>query len=176
VERAADRNTWRREQIDAAIVAIGDFEGECMREARKYRRRGQLWSTLDVVLGVPSAVLAGLAGASALTDLFGSRATGVIALLAAGLSAALAVLKGREHATEAWTKYEGMTRLVEQADNYVRVEALVPEGKELAPALYRDFTERRTALRQRIPLPEMWSKGRPMGPGMSDEDMKWLME
>jgi hypothetical protein len=83
---------WQREQIDAALAMIARFAAECAQQARLSDRRAKFWGALHLALGLPAAILAGLAGASALGDLFGKTVSGVIALSAEGLSAAIASL------------------------------------------------------------------------------------
>lgn len=62
------------------------------REAGVARRRALAWSRLYFVVGLPAAILAAVAGATALASTSGRVAAGIIALISAGLTAAATFL------------------------------------------------------------------------------------
>ncbi|MGH3882621.1 MAG: hypothetical protein ACRDRC_04345 [Pseudonocardiaceae bacterium] len=71
------------------------------REARRAKKSASIWRVVDVALGLPTAILAGLAGAAGLSSAAGRVPAAILALVAAALSAAGAFLKSAERAATA---------------------------------------------------------------------------
>jgi len=165
---------WERERVEAAIAKIEEFRDWCGARAARYERWARIWGGIHISLGLPAAILAAVAGVSALAD-FGRTISGVVALTAAAFSATTTFLGGaaRQHTAKAMA--DGLRTLATEADNYVSVDALDPYHKLDAPYLFKDFNERRTALLAGQPLPDMWWKGRPEH-AHSNDDVDWLMD
>jgi hypothetical protein len=79
----------RREAMDIELrKVIESAEGN----ARDEQRREVAWSRLYFLVGLPAAILAAVAGATALASAAGRVAAGIIALIASGLTAAATFL------------------------------------------------------------------------------------
>jgi hypothetical protein len=63
--------------------------------------QAKLWRGTNLVLGVPAAVLAAVAGATALATTAGRVAAGILALCAAGLGAVMTTLNAARRAEQA---------------------------------------------------------------------------
>lgn len=74
------------------IRGMVELEAESERQSLLSGSRTQLFNSMYYLLGLPAAVLAAVAGATALASTAGRIAAGVIALTAAALSAAVAFL------------------------------------------------------------------------------------
>lgn len=61
-------------------------------QAKEARRRAHYWSSLYFMVGLPAAILAAVAGATALASTAGRVPAGIIALVSAGLTAAATFL------------------------------------------------------------------------------------
>jgi hypothetical protein len=166
---------WRRRQLDAAVAKITEFEDECRREAARLSALARRWGAIHVTLGLPAAVLATVAGVSALADLYGPRVSGWIALVAGALSGASAFFGGglarQQRAQAASSAHEA---LANEAEQFVAVRALDPRDKLDAPEVYQDLMRRRAAVRDGKEL------ARPIGIGMhsfsQDEDLSWVID
>jgi hypothetical protein len=86
------------DQISAELRRIGEsaeYSGQAQFEQAK------LWRGINLILGVPTAALAGVAGATALASTGGRIAAGIIALVAAGLSAVTTTLNASQRTDQA---------------------------------------------------------------------------
>lgn len=164
---------WERQQIDTAISKIADLGEWCRAMATRHRGRARFWGGLHVALGLPAAVLAAIAGVAALGN-FSRVASGVVALTAAGLSAASTYLDAATRQAAAQQMADSYATLGVEATNYVTVDGISPYRKLDAPYLFKDFNERLTAVRAGQPLPEMWWKGQPAHAYSSADDVDWL--
>jgi len=72
------------------IEESATFSAQAQFEQAKY------WRAVNLILGVPAAVLAAIAGATALASTTGRVAAGIIALVAAGLSAITTTLNAAQ--------------------------------------------------------------------------------
>jgi hypothetical protein len=73
-------------------------------EAQRSRVVASRWSTTHLALGLPTAVLAAVAGATGLASAAGRIPAAILALAAAGLSAASTFLKGDSRAADTWKR------------------------------------------------------------------------
>jgi hypothetical protein len=76
----------------AVMLTYLQLESEAERQSRLWARRASWYSSLYVTLGLPAAILAAIAGATALASSAGRYAAGVIALLSSALTAAVTFL------------------------------------------------------------------------------------
>jgi hypothetical protein len=79
----------RREAVAAEIQKV---IGRAEAQARGEQGRADAWSRLYFVVGLPAAILAAVAGATALASAAGRVVAGIIALIASGLTAAATFL------------------------------------------------------------------------------------
>jgi hypothetical protein len=79
----------RREAVRSELTAIAT---RATKEAKAMRRWARAWSSLYFIVGLPAAILAAVAGATALASTTGRVAAGIIALISAGLTAAATFL------------------------------------------------------------------------------------
>jgi hypothetical protein len=78
---------------DDMITQLRELERHCKAEAVSAGRAAKRWKIVELCLGLPAAVLAGIAGIAGLADTAGRVPAGILALLAAGVSAAATYLK-----------------------------------------------------------------------------------
>jgi hypothetical protein len=91
-----EEKRWKRRQIEAALQKLQRNSAAFSTSASAHRRQENRWSRTNLALGLPSAVLAALAGEASFSQMFGSVLVGVEALLAAALSAVLAFFRQAE--------------------------------------------------------------------------------
>jgi hypothetical protein len=161
--------------LEGAIEKISKFGKGCARDAQRNERRARFWGGLHLTLGLPSAILAAVAGVSALGDLSGRTLSGVIALAAAALSATTAFLGDTARQRDSDAAATAFRVLATEAKNYVSVDAPEPHAKLDAPYLFRDFNERRDAVLAGQPLPPKWWKGQ-VAHASGNDDLGWLMD
>jgi hypothetical protein len=82
-------DTGRRDAIGSELKEI---QSRAELNAKSQRKRASRWSSLYFLVGLPAAVLAAVSGATALASTANHVAAGVIALIAAGLTASAAFL------------------------------------------------------------------------------------
>jgi hypothetical protein len=106
--------------------------------ADKHRLASLWWGRLHYVLGVPAAILATLAGATALHATSSQTVPAILALTAGGLSAAVAFLKCENSRDRNSALCAGWTELADQ----VRMALLKYDNDERqASADYADYTD-----------------------------------
>lgn len=91
---------------------------EAARRVRIAHRRVQLWAYIDVALGFPAALLAGVSGAAGLATEDARVAAAVLALLAAGFASGAGFLRSdvrmvaNKRARHAWAAMESEARIL----------------------------------------------------------------
>jgi hypothetical protein len=88
-----------------------ELEAEAERQSLLYARRARFYSSLYYIFGLPAAILAAIAGATALASTTGRFAAGIIALTSSALSAAVIFLdsgKQRDRAAQARTYWDDL--------------------------------------------------------------------
>lgn len=111
------------------IEESATFSAQAQFEQAKY------WRAVNLILGVPAAVLAAIAGATALASTTGRMAAGVIALVAAGLSAIATTLNAAQRTEQG--QAAGNLYLALQSDARIARETDLPR---------QSFDEARAAL------------------------------
>jgi hypothetical protein len=157
--RSSPRRRLRRILEDSIGTAPSDVEGtfraliaECDLNAFDTRRASRWWGRAYYMLGLPAAVLATVAGATGLASTAGRVPAAVIALVAAGLTAASTFLTSDRNQrrsiviSAAWSKLADDARL-----HYLRfIEAI--EGLKdpsLRTDIVNDYWHRILELHQR---------------------------
>ncbi|MFH8663237.1 hypothetical protein [Streptomyces afghaniensis] len=103
---------------------------EAERRGRAAHQRVRFWGVIDIVLGFPAAVLAGLSGAAGLASPDARVPAAVLALISAGLSAGAGFLRSDVRRAEnrrsrlAWAEVEAGARLLLTQEDHVDREAI----------------------------------------------------
>jgi hypothetical protein len=91
--------------MEELMAAIADellrIEEGAEHSSQSQFEQAKLWRGTNLALGVPAAVLAAVAGATALVSTAGRVAAGIIALFAAGLGAVMTTLNAARRAEQA---------------------------------------------------------------------------
>ena len=93
------------------VQSFVDLEAEADRESQRWSSRANRYNGLYVLLGLPAAVLAAVAGVTALASTAGRLTAGIVALMSAALSASATFLdsaKKRDQAQKLNTEWEGL--------------------------------------------------------------------
>ncbi|HKE72379.1 MAG TPA: hypothetical protein VKB57_02120 [Acidimicrobiales bacterium] len=90
-------------EAEVVLREIGEAAWLAFSRANLQRRYARGWQTAQFAIGLPAALLAGLAGASSLSDLHGQWRTvvGVLGLIGAGLASLATALNAGKRAEEA---------------------------------------------------------------------------
>jgi hypothetical protein len=103
---------------------------EATRQIGRADRRAHLWATIDIVLGLPAALLAAVSGAAGLANSDARVPAAFLALVAAGLSAGAGFLRSdtrriaNKRSRQAWAAVEAEAILVLTHHLYLDHEAL----------------------------------------------------
>lgn len=133
--------------VDGGFVrGFVELEVEADRQAQIWARRAGLYSSLYVLLGLPAAVLAAIAGATTLASTTGRVVAGIIALTASALSAAVTFLdsaKKRDQAQQTRTGWDALYN-----DMHVcRLTELGDFTTDTGPVKLNGFYSRASAIR-----------------------------
>lgn len=99
VERILDRMEDKRRK--AIADELERIEEGAMYSSQSQFEQAKLWRGTNLILGVPAAALAGVAGATALASTTGRVAAGILALCAAGFGAVMTTLNAARRAEQA---------------------------------------------------------------------------
>jgi hypothetical protein len=91
------------EYRDSISTELSNIEESAMWSSQGQFEQAKLWRATHLILGVPAAALAAVAGATALASTTGRITAGVIALVAAGLGAVASSLDAAGRAEAAQT-------------------------------------------------------------------------
>jgi hypothetical protein len=86
---------------EGILQSLAEIEAESERQALISATRARIYGSLYIFLGLPAAILAAIAGATALASTTGRLAAGVIALSSSALSAAVIFLDAGDHRDKA---------------------------------------------------------------------------
>lgn len=123
-----------------------DLEASADRESQLCRKRAVRYSGLYVVLGLPAALLAAIAGVTVLASTTGRLAAGIIALTSAALSAGATFLdsaKKRDQAAKLNTDWEDLYNEM----RICRLTQLASFTTLNGPAMLTSFAARAAAIR-----------------------------
>jgi len=142
------------EPIIAIAAEASRIEEAAMYSAQSQFSSSKFWRGLHLAIGVPTALGAGITGASALADIAGKRAVGVTVLIVAGLTTLMTVLNAAQRAEQsrvsanAYLALQGDARVLRTAD---MPQLSVDEAREQLGKL----VERRSALNAEAPVPTL---------------------
>ncbi|WP_460060686.1 hypothetical protein [Streptomyces sp. YKOK-I1] len=120
---------------------VADFRAECEEQARRNRFRRQFWRFAHAVLGLPATVLAGISGATGLSSADARIPAAVMALVSAGLSAAIAFLKPEVHQRAAHARRRAYLAL--EVEARFALTRAASTGEPIPLTVYRNLLERR---------------------------------
>ncbi|MFB7510936.1 hypothetical protein [Streptomyces broussonetiae] len=126
---------------DVVGSQVADLQAECAEHARKNRFRRRFWRFTHAALGLPAAVLAGISGATGLSSTDARVPAAVLALVSAGLSAAIAFLKPEVHQRAAHARSRAYLALEVEA-RFALTQA-ASRGEAVPLTVYRNLLERR---------------------------------
>jgi hypothetical protein len=126
---------------DVVGSQVDALRAECGQQAEKYRSRRRLWWFTRTALGLPAAVLAGISGATGLSSEAGRVPAAVLALISAGLGAAIAFLKPEVQERASQARRSAYLALEVEARFALTQAASI--GEPVPLSVYRDLLERR---------------------------------
>lgn len=126
---------------DTVGQEVEGLRAECEWQSEKSRFHRRLWWFVHTFLGLPSAVLAGISGATGLSSESARVPAAVLALISAGLGAAIAFLKpeARERKARA---YRNAFLVLETEARFALTQA-ISSGEHVTLSAYRSLLERR---------------------------------
>jgi hypothetical protein len=149
--RRADELQWENRQLGLPseggfVRGLVELEAESERQSLLFGTRTSFFNGLYYLLGLPSAILAAIAGATILASAAGRVAAGIIALVASGLSAAVAFLdagKQREKSAVVRTYWDDLYNDVHVA----RLTKLETYTEQSGPLALSGFYSRASGIR-----------------------------
>jgi hypothetical protein len=144
------------EETRAISTELGRIEESAKFSAQAQFEQAKYWRAVNLILGVPAAVLAAIAGATALASTTGRVTAGVIALVAAGLSAITTTLNAAQRTEQG--QAAGNLYLALQSDARIAREADLPRQTfgEARDAL-ADLRVRQDEINQSSALPARYA-------------------
>jgi hypothetical protein len=151
--------------VEARVQAI---ENELLRieEGAEHSSQSQfeqakLWRGTNLVLGVPAAVLAAVAGGTALASTAGRVAAGILALCAAGLGAVMTTLNAARRAEQAHVAANSYLSVRNDVRRLRTIELPGLEFDDAKQAL-AELTGRENEINQAAPIPSRFAFRRGM--------------
>ena len=95
--QSSPRSQWRVGSLTESVSLLERLHAEARNGAAWYSLHANRWARIYLTLGLPAAVLAAVAGVTALASTTSRVAAGIIALASAGVSAAAAFLDSRNN-------------------------------------------------------------------------------
>ena len=146
----------RRTQIRRELERV---EESAKHSASNQFALAQQWGAINLVLGIPASVLAGVAGVTSLAVTTGRIWAGVIALAAAGFGAILTIMNASRKATQATSAANAYLEIQTAA----RQERLIDTGArdlDEARAMLGELTARRDEQNATAAPPTRWARKR----------------
>ena len=133
--------------------------------------QAKLWRLANLVLGAPAAALAAIAGGTGLSGQKGTT-TGILALIAAGLSAVLTTVNASRRMTQAQSSANAYLQLQTEARQFLTID-LAGMSHEDARDVLRNLTNSRNELNKTADPPSRpayWLAKRNLKKGGQDYD------
>jgi hypothetical protein len=144
------------EETDPIRKELCRIEESAMLSAQAQFEQAKFWRAVNLALGVPAAVLAAVAGATALASTTGRVAAGIIALTAAGLSAITTTLNSAQRTEQA--QAAGNLYLALQSDARIARETDLPRWSfDDARGALGDLRVRQDEINQSSALPARYA-------------------
>ncbi len=132
------------------------IEEAAMFAAQAQFEQAKYWRAVNLALGVPAAVLAAVAGGTALASTAGRVAAGIIALVAAGLTAITTTLNAAQRTEQA--QAAGNLYLALQSDARIARETDLPrQSFDEGRAALSDLRVRQDEINQSSALPARYA-------------------
>jgi hypothetical protein len=139
--------------LDRLRIELEKLTSDAFEQSAKYQSWARLWRVTDLVIGLLTAILTAVAGATGLASTAGRIPAAIMALSAVALTAALRFLRSDERyernrrRCNAWQVLEHEARLASAADGY--------PGAENLYCMMKDLLKRRAAIMEmdHKPLP-----------------------
>ena len=165
---ATDAKPLRQEQAETdsvrprvrqrVMVAVREIERDARISARCHFRAANFWSTVFYLLGLPTTVLAAVAGVSALSE--HTTAAAILAITVAALSAATTFLNAGERAhahDKKRAEYEGLKN---RARHFRTVDGPLIYNEEKLVGAFKQLDASRDLLQRESPQVRMGSWNR----------------
>ncbi|MGY5126426.1 hypothetical protein [Streptomyces nigrescens] len=134
--------SWN-EPSDRLRAELERLRDEAIRQKDLAHRRADFWVKVDIALGFPAALLAGVSGAAGLASADARIPAALMALIAAGCAAGAGFLRGdsrrvaNKRARQAWASVEAAARMKLATDRVVPEDlGEVLESRQVALAAY----------------------------------------
>jgi hypothetical protein len=132
-------------------------EASRIEEAAKYAGQTQFssskfWRGANLVLGVPAAALAAIAGATGLSETVDARAVALIALIAAALTATMTTLNAAQRSEQSRAAANAYLSLQSDARVFREIDLLGMQRDEARQRL-NELIERRSTINDTAPVP-----------------------
>jgi hypothetical protein len=144
--------TVEDEQRKAISTELARIEEGAEYSSNSQFEQAKLWRGTNLVLGVPAAVLAAVAGATALASTTGRVAAGILALCAAGLGAVMTTLNAARRAEQAHVAGNAYLGLRNDARRLRTIDLPAQPVDEARQAL-EELTGRETEINNGAPIP-----------------------
>lgn len=134
------------------VAELRRVEEAVMYSAQSQFSSGKYWRGLNLMLGIPAATAAAVAGATGLADTVAPQTVAVIALVAAALTAVMTTLNAAQRAEQS----HGAANAYLALQNDVRILRTIGlSGLEQDEAHQRltELVERRNAINETAPVP-----------------------
>ena len=157
---------------DGFSKSLFELEAEAERQSLIYAGRSRLYASLYYILGLPAAILAAIAGATALASATGRFVAGIIALASSALSAAVVYLdsgKQRDRAAKTRTYWDDLYTQIHIARLTKMIDYTVTSG----PEALNDFYMRSSNIRAGRDPEESLAKRASM-PAVGGAGPRWL--
>jgi hypothetical protein len=132
------------EHPNALSDQLGRLAANAESQSKKTGRWARFWQVTDITLGLATAVLAAIAGATGLASAAGRVPAAILALVAAGLTAASKFLESRER-YERNRKRRNALQALERDARFADASQGCPGAESLRDAL-RSLNDRWTAI------------------------------
>jgi hypothetical protein len=144
------------DEVKTAIARqLANIEEGVTYSAQGQLEQAKLWRAVNLLVGVPAASLAAIAGATALASAAGRIAAGIIALVAAGLGAVATTLDASKRAESAETAGNKYLALQQDAQIAREVDLPLQDAEAARRALHVLVQRRREINSQAAAIPRI---------------------
>ena len=140
------------QQRQAITAELSRIEEGAEHSSNSQFEQAKLWRGTNLVLGVPAAVLAAVAGATALASTAGRVVAGILALCAAGLGAVMTTLNAARRAEQAHVAGNAYLGLRNDARRLRTIDLPALPVSEARQAL-EELTGRESEINNGAPIP-----------------------
>ena len=157
-ETSTNREKYKPITLDAIVAEAKRIEENCLVTSRSHFVSAHFWTKFHLVIGIPTAVLAAIAGAIAFASFKNANViAGVLSIIVAILSAIATLLNPKDCSNSHLTSGNNYDSLLTRVRIFWTIDCRMEESINILYDKLKDFSIERNKLNRDCSQPSKWA-------------------